>query len=101
MTLVKVYYVLRLSFFAAVAGISLFWMGWYMGQHNFKQEVRDALKADATHQASLALANWARIDPKYKNDPVFYASCAVIHLKNGNIDAAKYNLNKSLDLMGK
>lgn len=97
----KAIYLLDLGIITMVMGTLFFSVGWYMGHHDCKQKVAAALKADAIHEASQALQRWVAIDPKYKTDPAFYLSCAVIHLKNGSIDAVKYNLNKALDLVRK
>ena len=57
----------------------------YMGHHDCKQKVAEALKADAIHEASQAPQQWVKIDNKIQNrSGVFYLSCAAIHLKNGS-----------------
>lgn len=97
----KAVYLLDLGIITLVIGTLFFSAGWYMGHHDCKQKVVAALKDDAIHEASQTLQRWVKIDHKYKTDPAFYLSCAAIHLKNGSLDAVKYNLNKALELVGK
>ena len=97
----KIIYLFDLGIITLVMGVIFFSAGWYMGHHDCKQKVAEALKADAIHEASQALQQWVKIDNKYKTGPAFYLPCAAIHLKNGSLDAVKYNLNKALELVGK
>ena len=100
MTHTKVVYLIRLLAFSLTAGNLLFWIGWYMGQEQYKQKAVAFLKAGAMHEASKVLLEWSK-SAEFKSDPAYFLSCALIHQKNGNQEAVKHNLDKALELLGK
>lgn len=95
MALAKAYYLLRLSSFAVIAGISLFCVGWQMGH---KHQVVEAMKAGDTHQAAVHLAGWSHDDPNAKGDPVFLETLVALNMKQGDYEAASYNINRLVAL---
>lgn len=95
MALVKTYYLLRLSAFAVIAGFSLFCVGWSMG---YKHQVVEAMKEGNTHKAAVALAGWSHADPNAKGDPVFLETLVALHMKQGNYEAAQYNIGRLVAL---
>lgn len=94
----RVTHIFLLFMIAGLTGGFLFYAGWNMGSE-YRREVIEAIKSNQVQTASIALAQWCAADKKCKSDPVFLASLATIHLKNGNVDAARYNLDRLMKLL--
>lgn len=86
---------------ALLVGLLLFYTGWHMGKNKDKQQVVNSLKAGQDQQAAVSLAEWCKNDSDSKKDPIYYLSCAYLHLKKNNYDACRYNLEAALRLLEK
>lgn len=101
MTYSRLLYLVWMGAIVLVAGIILFVVGWFMGSGH-RHEVIEAMKANETHKAALALAEWSKADGLgSKTDPVYLETLVTLHMKKGNYEAARYNLNRLIALKGK
>lgn len=91
-------HIFLLFLIAGLTGGFIFYAGCNMGSE-YRREVIEAMKANQIHTASIALAQWCAADKKCKMDPVYLATLTTIHLKNGNVDAARYNLDRLMKLL--
>lgn len=99
MTKVRIFHLVRLLVISATGGCLLFWMGWIMGKEHYQHQIVKALKAGNNHEAISWLVEWQKRGGL--ESPVFFATKAIVHLKNGNADAAMHNLNKIIELTEK
>lgn len=95
---IKLMHLVRLSAVVLLVAAILFLAGLAMEQ-TYRQQVFNAVISGKHVEAAKLL--YDRQQKGEKPDTLFYDTKAIIHLNNGNIDAAIYNLEKSLELQGK
>jgi cellobiose-specific phosphotransferase system component IIA len=76
-------------------------MGYIMGAGHYKQKIVEALKANDNHEALSLWVHQQQNGVDVTSDPLFFLTKAIVHLRNGNADAANLKLNKALELLGK
>lgn len=101
MTYSRLLYLVWMGAIVLLAGTILFVVGWYMGSGH-RQQVLDAMNANETHKAAVALAKWSKEDGLgSQSDPVYLETLVTLHMKKGNYEAARHNLDRLIALKGK
>lgn len=95
---IRLIHLIRLSLVVLLVGAILFLAGLAMEQ-NHRQQIFNAIH-NGRHVEAVKLL-YDRQQKGIQPDAMFYDAKAIIHLNNGNIEAARYNLEKSLELQGK
>lgn len=94
----------KLKLFLALAfavATLLSWVVLVMIEENYKRGIVAALKANDTKEAIKLCYSWQKSGADVTSSPLFFMAKAKTHLKNGNTEAVRVNLDKAIELLGK
>lgn len=85
---------------SVVMGI-IFWLGFIMGEGNYKQKVSDAIVSGDTSLAIALCYHAQENKADVANSPLYWAAIAKSMAKRGDMEGVIFNLNKIAELLGK
>lgn len=85
----------KIAIMSLILTIACF-IGAIMVEERYKTKIVSAIKSNKNHEAIEACYEWQK-SGDISNKPLFLLTKAIVHLRNGNSEAAMHNLVKLLE----
>lgn len=78
----------------------VFWTGWIMGVEHYKKTIVTALATGNEAEAVRVCHAWQKSGANVATSPLYFLAIGRHMLKEGKVEAAKFNFDKAAELLG-